>query len=294
MNREVIITCAVCGDNPASKNPHIPITPEEIAAASIEAAKAGAAITHIHVRDLETKTGSRDIDLFTEVVERIRESDTDVIINLTAGIGALMYLDPANPGQPLPESDMLTAMERLAHIEKLKPEICALDCGTIMFGGFDLLFINLPTIVREMAKRLQEIGVKPELEAFDSGHLAFINQLIREDLIDNPPMIQLCLGIPWGAPATTATMLAMVQELPTNCNWTSFGVGASEFPMAMQSVILGGNIRVGLEDNLYLKRGVLASNTDLVENAARMVERMGGRILSPAEARVKLQLSQPE
>ena len=293
MNRDVIITCAVCGDNPASKNPHIPITPEEIATASIEAAKAGAAIVHIHVRDLETKTGSRDIQLFTEVVERIRASDTDVIINLTAGIGALLYLDPENPGQPLPESDMLPALERLAHVEKLKPEICALDCGTIMFGGFDLLFVNLPTIVRDMALRLQEIGVKPELEAFDTGHLSFINQIIIEGLVDDPPMIQLCLGIPWGAPATTATMLAMVQELPANCNWTSFGVGSSEFPMAMQSIILGGNIRVGLEDNLYLKRGVLASNTDLVENAVGLVERLDGRILSPAEARDKLQLSQP-
>jgi uncharacterized protein (DUF849 family) len=291
MNREVIITCAVCGDNPASKNPHIPVTPEQIADASIEAAQAGAAIVHIHVRDPETTVGSRDIDLFTEVVERIRASETDVIINLTAGIGALMYLDPENPGQPLPDSDMLTALERLAHIEKLKPEICALDCGTIMFGGFDLLFINLPTIVRKMAKRLQEIGVKPELEAFDTGHLAFVNQLIHEGLIDDPPMIQLCLGIPWGAPATTATMLAMVQELPADCNWTSFGVGPSEFPMAMQSVILGGNIRVGLEDNLYLKKGLLASNTDLVENAVRMVERMGGRILPAAEARVKLGLN---
>ena len=288
MNREVIITCAVCGDNPASKNPHIPVTPEQIADASIEAAQAGAAIVHIHVRDPETTVGSRDIDLFTEVVERIRASETDVNINLTAGIGALMYLDPENPGQPLPDSDMLTALERLTHIEKLKPEICALDCGTIMFGGFDLLFINLPTIVRKMAKRLQEIGVKPELEAFDTGHLAFVNQLIHEGLIDDPPMIQLCLGIPWGAPATTATMLAMVQELPADCNWTSFGVGPSEFPMAMQSVILGGNIRVGLEDNLYLKKGLLASNTDLVENAVRMVERMGGRILPAAEARVKL------
>ena len=290
MNREVIITCAVCGDIPASKNPHIPVTPEEISNASIEAAQAGAAVVHIHVRDPETTIGSRDINLFSEVVDRIRASDTDVIINLTAGIGALMYLDPENPSQPLPDSDMLTALERLAHIEKLKPEICAVDCGTIMFGGFDLLFINLPTIVREMAKRLQEIGVKPELEAFDTGHLAFVNQLIREGLIDDPPLIQLCLGIPWGAPATTATMLSMVQELPAGCNWTSFGVGPSEFPMAMQAVILGGNIRVGLEDNLYLRKGVLASNTDLVENSVRMVERMGGRVLSPAEARLKLGL----
>lgn len=295
MNRDVIISCAVTGaGDTASKHPGLPVTPKQIADAAIEAAKAGAAITHCHVRDPDTGRGSRDPALYREVVERIRESDTDVIINLTAGMGGDLYIGageaPMSFGN---ETDLVGPIERLAHVEQLLPEICTLDCGSYNFGEGSLVYISTPDMLRAGAKRIQELGVKPELEVFDSGQLWFVNRLVEEGLIDNPAMIQLCLGIAWGAPSDTSTMKNLVEHLPDGARWASFGLGAMQMPMAAQSVLLGGHVRVGLEDNLYLDRGVLATNAQLVERARTIVELMGARVLSPDEARQVLAIRKP-
>jgi uncharacterized protein (DUF849 family) len=293
MNRNVIISCAVTGaGDTTEKHPGVPITPEQIADAAIAAARAGAAIAHCHVRDPDTGKASRDTDLYAEVVERIRKSDTDVIINLTGGMGGDLYIGAGeSPRSFGNQTDLVGPMERLTHIAKLKPEICTLDCGSFNFGDGSLVYVSTPDMLREGAKRVQELGIKPELEVFDSGQLWFVNQLIEEGLISDAPMIQLCLGIPWGAPADTSTLKSMVDHLPANANWASFGLGAMQMPVVAQSILLGGHVRVGLEDNLYLDKGVLATNEQLVKRARQIVELMGAKVMSPAEARVKLGLS---
>ena len=292
MNREVIISCAITGaGDTVSRHPDLPITPKQIATAAIEAAKAGAAIAHCHVRDLETGNGTRDTELYREVVDRIRSSETDVIINLTGGMGGDLYIGPGE--KPLAfgnETDLVGPLERLAHIEQMRPEICTLDCGSLNFGEGSLIYVSTPDMLRAGAKRIQELGVKPELEIFDTGQLWFVNKLIEEGLIDNPALIQLCLGVAWGSPCDTGSMKNMVEHLPAGANWASFGLGADQMPMVAQAALLGGHVRVGLEDNLYLERGVLASNAQLVEKARQILELMGARTLSPAEARVKLAL----
>lgn len=289
MNRDVIVTCAVTGaGDTVDKHPDIPITPEQIANAAIEAAKAGAAIAHMHVRDPETGAASRDPNLFREVVERVRDSDTDVVVNLTAGMGGDYVPSEEDPMVPGPGTDLVGADERLTHVEDLLPEICSLDCGTLNFG--DSVYMSTPSILRTMAKRIRDCGVKPELEVFDMGHLRFANQLVKEELIADPPLYQICLGIPWGAPADADTMKAMRDMLPANAEWAGFGISAMEMPMVAQAVLLGGHVRVGLEDNLYLERGVFATNGQLVEKAVKIVELMGARTLTPAEARERLGL----
>ena len=292
MNYEAFITCAVTGaGDTADKHPNLPITPAQIATAAIEAAKAGAAIAHCHVRDPETGKGTRDVALYREVVERIRESDTDVIINLTSGMGGDLEIGPGEtPMEFGAGTDVVGALTRLAHVEALLPEICSLDCGTLNFSGANTVYISTPEQLRTGARRIQELGVKPELEVFDSGHLWFAKQMIAEGLIDSPPLFQICTGIPWGAPADTASMKNMVDSLPEGAVWAGFGISRMQMPMVAQAVLLGGNVRVGLEDNLYLERGVFATNGQLVEKAVKMVELMGARVLSPAEARVKLGL----
>jgi uncharacterized protein (DUF849 family) len=293
MNREVIITCAVTGaGDTVGRHPAIPVTPGQIAAAAIEAAAAGAAVAHIHVRDPETGKGSRDPALFREVVERIRDSGTDVVLNLTAGMGGdLTVGDPDNPRVFVDaETDLAPAMDRLSYVADLKPEICTLDCGTMNFGNGNYVMVNTPPMLRAMAARMKEIGVKPEIEVFDSGHLWLARQLIEEGLIEEPALFQLCLGIPYGAPADTTTMKAMVDQLPPDSHWAGFGISRMQMPMVAQAVLLGGNVRVGLEDNLYLEKGVFASNGKLVEKAIRIIELMGARALSPAEARAKIGL----
>ena len=291
MNNEVIITCAVTGaGDTTAMHPDLPVTPKQVADAAIEAAKAGAAVAHCHVRDPETGKGSRDPALFREVVERIRDSDTNVIINLTAGMGGDWVVDEEDPTKPAAGSDMIGPLERLAHVEEMLPEICSLDCGTLNFGNDNDIYISTPAMLRTMAKRVQELGVKPELEVFDLGHVRFANQMVAEGLIDAPPLYQICLGIPWGAPADTDTMKAMRDMLPEGAAWAGFGISRMEMPMVAQAVLLGGNVRVGLEDNLYLERGVLASNGQLVEKAAKIVEMLGAKILGPDEAREKLGL----
>ena len=288
MNRDVIITCAITGSGDTfAKHPGLPVTPEQIATSSIEAAKAGAAVVHIHVRDPETGAYARDPALFRETVERIRDSGVDVIINLTAGMGGDLAMGgPEDPSAFDPaETDLAPAMERLAHVEEMRPDICTLDCGTMNFGDGSVLMVNTPPTLRAMAKRIRELGVKPEIEAFEMGHIWFAKQLVAEGLIDEPPLFQICLGIPYGAEANTNTMKAMVDQLPDGALWAGFGIARMEMPMVAQAVLLGGHVRVGLEDNLYLEKGVLASNAQLVDKAKRLIELMGARIASASKAR---------
>ena len=291
MNNEVIITCAVTGaGDTVGRHPGVPVTPEQVADAAIEAAKAGAAVAHVHVRDPETGKGSRDPALFREAVERIRDSGTDVVINLTAGMGGDWVPSDDDPSLPGPGTDMIGPAERLVHVEDLKPEICSLDCGTLNFGGGNEIYISTPAYLKAMAEQVKAWGVKPELEVFDLGHIRFARSMIDAGLIEDPPLFQICLGIPWGAGADTATMMAMRDALPDGALWAGFGISRMEMPMVAQAVVLGGNVRVGLEDNLYLDKGVLASNGQLVERAVEIVERLGARVLSPLEARAKLGL----
>ena len=291
MNNEVIVTCAVTGaGDTLGKHPEVPVTPEQISNAAIAAAKAGASVAHIHVRDPETGLGSRDTNLFKEVVERIRDSETDVVINLTAGMGGDWVPSEENPSMPGSGTDMIGPEERLAHVEEIRPEICSLDCGTMNFGNGNEIYISPPGYLREMASMIQEWGVKPELEVFELGQIRFAKQMIKEGLINEPPMFQICLGIPWGAEQTVDAMKVMKDELPTNSSWASFGIGRMQMPMAAAAVAMGGNVRVGLEDNLYLEKGVLASNDQLVTRVIEIIQRMGSRVLSPQETRDKLKL----
>lgn len=291
MNYDVVLTCAVTGaGDTTGKSPHVPVTPKEIADAAINSAKVGATAVHIHARDPETGLGSRDPKLFKEIVDRIRDSDTDVIINVTAGMGGDWVSIPDNPAMPGPGTDMIGPEERLIHVRECMPDICSLDCGTLNFSDTDMIYISTPPTLRKMAELVQEWGVKPELEVFDLGHIRFAKAMIDEGLIDAPPMFQICLGIPWGAEQTVETMAAMKAQLPAGASWASFGIGRGQMPMAAASVVLGGNVRVGLEDNIYLERGVLASNAQLVVKVREIIERIGGRIMSPQEARNKLKL----
>ena len=292
MNNNVIISCAVTGaGDTAGKHPDLPITPKQIAEAAIEAAKAGAAVAHMHVREPDGKP-SRKLEYYKEVADRVRSSDTDVVINFTTGMGGDFEIgegkDPLNPVGP--NTDMIHALDRLEHVEELLPELCTLDCGTLNFGDTNMMFVHTPIQLRAAAKKMQELGVKPEMEAFEMGHLWFANQLYKEGLIDGPPLYQICLGIPWGSPADTNSMKAMADMIPDEGMWAGFGIGRMQMPMVAQAVILGGNVRVGLEDNLYLEKGVFASNAQLVEKAARIVGDLGAKILTPEEARQKLKL----
>jgi uncharacterized protein (DUF849 family) len=291
VNYDVVVTCAVTGaGDTTGRSPQVPVTPKEIADAAIEAAKAGAAIAHIHARDPETGQGSRDPKLFKEIVDRVRDSGTDVVINLTAGMGGDWISDPEYPSMPGAGTDMIGPEERLAHVAECQPEICSMDCGTLNFSDTDMIYISTPPTLRKMASMVQEWGVKPEMEVFDLGHIRFAKQMVAEGLIDAPPMFQLCLGIPWGADQDVETMVAMKSQLPAEASWASFGISRGQMPMAAAAVALGGNVRVGLEDNIYLDRGVLATNGQLVTRVVEIIERMGARALSPQEARNKLKL----
>jgi len=292
MNRNVILTCAVTGSgDTAGKTPHLPVTPVEIADAAIDAARAGAAVAHIHVRDPKTGAPGRDPELFREVVERIRERDTDVVINLTTGMGGDLYLGPEDePTAFSAETDCVGQVERMAHVEMLLPEICSLDCGSFNYDVSNYVYVSSTGMLRLGAERLQKIGVKPELEVFDLGHIWFARQMLEEGLLDAPPLFQLCMGIRWGADGSTRNMQTMVDNLPDGANWAGFGIGANEMPMVAQAALLGGHVRVGLEDNLYLDKGVLATNAQLVERAASLLENMGARLQTPEQARETLRL----
>ena len=291
MNFEVIVTCAVTGaGDTTGRSDLVPVTPSQIADDAIAAARAGASIVHLHVRDPETGKGSRDPALFKETVDLVRASDTDIVINLTAGMGGDWVPDENDPSMPGPGTDMIGAEDRLAHVKQCLPEICSLDCGTLNFGNDNDIYISTPPILRRMAGLVQEWGVKPELEVFELGHIRFARQMIEEGLIDDPPMFQICLGIPWGADQTVDTMKAMKDHLPLDASWAGFGISRMQMPMAAAAVVMGGNVRVGLEDNIYLDRGVLASNAQLVQRAVEIIERMGARVVTPQEARNKLKL----
>ncbi len=285
----VIITCAVTGSGDTlDKHPDVPVTPQQVADACVEAANAGAAVVHIHVRDPETGKGSRNADLFRDTVERLRSRNSEVIVNLTSGMGGDFVPGEDDPSVAGPGTDLIGPLERLVHVEELRPDICSLDCGSMNFGLGHEVYINTTANLEIMARRCQEIGVKPELEVFDLGQIRCAKYLRDKGLVDDPPMFQICLGLAWGAGADAESMLAMRNELPEGANWFAFGVGRQQMPMAAQSVLLGGHVRVGLEDNLYLSRGVLASNGDLVAKAVRIVEELGARVLEPAEARAVL------
>jgi uncharacterized protein (DUF849 family) len=294
MNRDVFITCAVTGSgDTAGKSPHVPRSPKDIAASAIDAAKAGAAVVHCHVRDPETGAASRRNDLYKEVTDLIRASDVDVVLNLTAGMGGDMIF--GNVEQPLPlkteGTDMAGATERVSHVAECMPEICTLDCGTMNFSLGDYVMTNTPSMLRAMAKMMTDLGVRPEIEAFDTGHLWFAKQLVEEGLIEDPVLIQLCMGIPWGAPDDLNTFMAMVNNVPANWTFSAFSIGRNALAYPAASVLAGGNVRVGLEDNLYLSKGVLATNAQLVEKAVTVIEGMGARIIGPAEVREKLKLT---
>jgi uncharacterized protein (DUF849 family) len=291
MNRKVIVTCALTGaGDTTGRSEHVPITPEQIAQSGIDAARAGATVVHIHVRDPRTGQGSRDVALYREVVERIRASDVDVVINTTAGMGGDLMLDPQNPTTFVEGTDLVNGVERLAHVEELLPDICTLDCGSLNFGEGSLVYVSTPDMLRDGAKRIQELGVRVEMEIFDTGHLWFARQLVEEGLIDAPPLFQLCMDIPYGAPADPSLLAAMVQQLPPGAVWASFALGRMQMPWVAQSILLGGHVRVGLEDNLYLSRGVKATNAQLVERARMIIEAMGASVASPDEAREMLLL----
>ncbi|MBT2597677.1 3-keto-5-aminohexanoate cleavage protein [Arthrobacter sp. ISL-72] len=291
MNRKVIVTCALTGaGDTTGRSEHVPVTPEEIAKDAIEAARAGASVVHIHVRDVETGQGSRDVALYREVVRLVRDSDVDPLINLTAGMGGDLFLDPGEPTKQLPGTDLVNGLERLAHVEELRPEICTIDCGSLNFGEGSQVYISTPDMLREGAARIKELGVKPEMEIFDTGNLWFANIMVEEGLIAPPPLYQLCMGIPYGAPVNAGLLQAMVNMLPQGAQWTSFAIGRDQLPWVAQSVLLGGHVRVGLEDNLYLSKGVKATNAQLTERAIQIVKDLGSSVATPDEAREILQL----
>jgi uncharacterized protein (DUF849 family) len=296
MSRKVILTCAVTGNAPFNpKHPAMPITPAQIADACVEAAKAGASVAHIHVRDPETGGGSREPKLFKEVVDRVRQSGTDIILNLTCGLGAFFLPDPEDEARALPESDVIPVAERVRHLEECLPEIASLDIttGNQVEGALEFVYLNTTRTLRAMAKRFQELGVKPELEVFSAGDILFGKSLISDGLIDGVPLFQMVLGVLWGAPATTETMIYQRNLIPENAQWAAFGIARDEMPMVAQSALLGGNVRVGLEDNLYLSRGVFATNGQLVERASTILNHLGMSVATPAEAREIMQLKTP-
>lgn len=294
MNRDVFITCAVTGSgDTAGRSPHVPRSPKQIAEAAIEAAKAGAAVIHCHVRDPETGAPSRSNALYREVTDRIRSADVDIVLNLTAGMGGDMIF--GNVESPLPlnpvGTDMAGATERVSHVAECLPEICTLDCGTMNFSLGDYVMTNTPSMLRAMAKKMTDLGVRPEIEAFDTGHLWFAKQLVEEGLIEDPVLIQLCMGIPWGAPDDLNTYMAMVNNLPPNWTFSAFSIGRNALAYPAAAILAGGNVRVGLEDNLYIGKGQLATNGQLVEKAVSVIEGMGARVIGPDEVRKKLKLT---
>jgi uncharacterized protein (DUF849 family) len=295
VNWNAFITCAVTGaGETADRSPHVPVTPEQIADSAIEAARAGAAVAHIHVRDPATGRGARDPHLYKDVVDRIRSSGVDIVLNLTAGMGGDLVLGSAEAPLPFADdgTDLAGATERLAHVELLMPEICTLDCGSMNFAsGGDYVMVNSPGVLRAMANRVKQLGVRPELEVFDTGHLLQVKELVRDGLVDDPVMVQLCMGIAYGAPDDPGTFLALVNQLPPGAVFSAFSIGRMQLPFVAMAVLAGGNVRVGLEDNLYLSRGVLATNAQLVGRAVAILEAMNVSVMGPAEVRDKLQLT---
>ncbi|MBY6081390.1 BKACE family enzyme [Ruegeria arenilitoris] len=292
MNRGVFITCAVTGSGGTQdRSPHVPRSPKQIADSAIAAAKAGAAVVHCHVRDPETGAPSRRLDLYREVTDRIRDAEVDVVLNLTAGMGGDIVFGGVEAPFPVAEgTDMIGASERVAHVAECLPEICTLDCGTMNFAEADYVMTNTPGALRAMGQMMTDLGVKPEIEAFDTGHLWFAKQLVKEGVLAPNALVQLCMGVPWGAPDDLNTFLAMVNNVPDDWTFSAFSLGRHQMAYVAASVLAGGNVRVGLEDNLWLDKGVLAENWQLVERAGTIIENMGARVIGPAEVREKLGL----
>ncbi len=293
MNREVFITCAVTGSGATQdRSPHVPRSPQQIADAAIAAAKAGAAVVHCHVRDPKTGAPSRDLGLFREVTNRIRDADTDVVLNLTAGMGGDITFGGVEAPLPVNAAgtDMAGATERVAHVAECLPEICTLDCGTMNFAEADYVMTNTPGMLQAMGRMMTDLGVKPEIEAFDTGHLWYAKQLVADGILEPDALVQLCMGVPWGAPDDLNTFMAMVNNVPPEWTFSAFGLGRNQMPYVAASVLAGGNVRVGLEDNLMLDRGVLATNAQLVERAVSIIENLGARVIGPEDVRRKLNL----
>ncbi len=292
MNREVFITCAVTGSGATQdRSPKVPRSPQQIAESAIAAAKAGAAVVHCHVRDPETGAPSRRLDLYREVTDRVRDADVDVVLNLTAGMGGDMVFGPTDAPLPLSNgTDMIGAEERVAHVAACRPEICTLDCGTMNFAESDYVMTNTPGMLTAMGGMMTEMGVMPEIEAFDTGHLWYAKQLVKDGVLKGPALVQLCMGVPWGAPDDLNTFMAMVNNVPDDWTFSAFALGRNQMAYVAATVLAGGNVRVGLEDNLWLDKGVLAENWQLVERAQTIIENMGARVIGPEEVRSKLGL----
>ena len=291
MTQEVFITCAVTGSGSTqNRSPHVPRSPKEIADSAIAAAKAGAAIVHCHVRDPETGAPSRKLEYYREVTDRIRDADVDVVLNLTAGMGGdITFGSTENPLPVNPNgTDMVGATERMAHVADCLPEICTLDCGTMNFAEADYVMTNTPGMLRAMGQMMTDLGVKPEIEAFDTGHLWYAKQLVADGVLAPDALVQLCMGVPWGAPDDLNTFMAMVNNVPPDWTFSAFSLGRNQMPYVAASVLAGGHVRVGLEDNLMLDRGVLAENWQLVERAVGIIENLGARVIGPQEVRQKL------
>ena len=293
LNREVFITCAVTGSGSTQdRSQFVPRSPKDIANSAINAAKAGAAIVHCHVRDPETGKPSRNLAYYREVTDRIRDSDVDVVLNLTAGMGGDIVFGGTESPLPVAEgTDMIGAEERVAHIVECLPEICTLDCGTMNFAEADYVMTNTPGMLQAMGSIMTEAGVKPEIEAFDTGHLWYAKQLVEDGIIEEDVLVQLCMGVPWGAPDDLNTFMAMVNNVPENWTFSAFSLGRNQMPYVAAAILAGGNVRVGLEDNLWLKKGVLAKNEDLVLRAKEIIEAMGATVIGPQEVRKKLNLN---
>ena len=293
MNKEVFITCAVTGSGGTQdKSPYVPRSPKEIAESAITAAEAGAAVVHCHVRDPETGTPSRKLEYYREVTEYIRASGTDVVLNLTAGMGGDIVFGGTEAPLPLVAgTDMAGATERVAHVAQCLPEICTLDCGTMNFAEADYVMTNTPGMLQAMGQMMTDLGVKPEIEAFDTGHLWYAKQLVADGVLEPDALVQLCMGVPWGAPDDLNTFMAMVNNVPPNWTFSAFSLGRNQMAYVAASVLAGGNVRVGLEDNLMLERGVLAENYQLVEKARGIIEALGARVIGPEEVRQKLKLT---
>ncbi len=292
-NKNVFITCAVTGSGASQdRSTLVPRSPKEIADSAIDAARAGAAVVHCHVRDPDTGVPSRRLDYYREVTDRIRDSEVDVVLNLTAGMGGdLVFGAGENPLPPnATATDLVGPAERVAHVAECLPEICTLDCGTMNFAEADYVATNTPGMLRSMGAMMTKLGVRAEIEAFDTGHLWFAKQLVNEGILEDPALVQLCMGVPWGAPDDLNTFMAMVNNVPDSWTFSAFAISRNQMPFVAASVLAGGHVRVGLEDNIWLDKGVLATNAQLVERAATIITNMGSTIMGPQEVRDLLKL----
>ena len=297
MNREVFITCAVTGSGSTQdRSPNVPRSPKEIADSALAAAEAGAAVVHCHVREPDTGLPSRRLDYYREVTSLIRSSSIDVVLNLTAGMGGDMVFGGVEEPLPLNQNgtDMVGSTERVAHVAECLPEICTLDCGTMNFAEADYVMTNTPGVLQEMGRKMTALGVKPEIEAFDTGHLWYAKQLVADGILEPDALVQLCMGVPWGAPDDLNTFMAMVNNVPNNWTFSAFGLGRNQMPYVAASILAGGNVRVGLEDNLMLEKGILATNESLVHRAAGIVKDLGANLLGPEAVRKRLNLTKQE